>query len=329
MRFFPRRPTSTEQSAPFTQRGFFLRQRQRHTAVDVALMVVDGFRAHKTGLYSALLTHFGFLSLFPLFAALITILGFVLEGNPDLQERIVDSTLTNVPIVGQYLSDDPGSISGNLVVLVLGLATSLWAGTKAFVAAQNAMNEIWEVPQEQRPSFVSMRSKAMIGIAIVGFAQISSGILTGFIGASGKSFAARLLLAVAALIINTGTLMATYNTLTARQTTWRELLPGSMFGGSTFLVLQILTSTLVARALRRAAPLYGDLSGVIALFGWLSLHSGAALIGVEINAALSRRRLVGAQADESDESAESAESGMVVPDPRLQPGSTPTISVAD
>jgi membrane protein len=230
------------------------------------------------------------MSVFPLLAVLTTVLGFVLQDNPDLQKSIVDSALSKIPIVGEQIRKNPKGISGSIVILVLGILTSLWAGTKAFVATQTAMNEIWEVPLQQRPNLFNTRLKALQGIGIVGVAQIGSGVLTGIIGVSGVSWPLRILLAGAALIVNTLMLIATYRALTARRLRLQQLFPGAALAGFFFLALQVLTNTIVARSVKQAAPVYGNLSVVIALFAWLSLHATAALVGVEVNAALDRRR---------------------------------------
>ena len=284
------KPEIATDTPPFTQRGVCQRYRDRFRSVDIAFSVVDGFRDHRTGMYSALLAHFGFLSVFPLLAVLTTVLGFVLEDDPELQRKIVNSSLSKVPIVGDQIRSNPGAITGSFVLLVIGTLASLWAGTKAFVAAQNAMNEIWEIPRHQRPNLVQTRLRAVAGIGIVGIAQVGSGVLTGILSVSGVSWLSRILLAIGALIMNTAMLIATYRVLTARSFDRHQLVPGAAVAGFSFLILQVLTNTIVARALKQAAPVYGALNGVIALFGWLSLHSTAALAGVELNAALDRRR---------------------------------------
>lgn len=274
----------------FTQRGVCLRLRQKSSAADLILRVVDGFREHRTGMYAALLSHFGFLSIFPLLTALTSILGFVLEGDKPLRKTIRDSALAHVPIVGGQLKQDAGGLKGSVLLIVFGIATALWAGTKAFVAAQNAMNEIWEVPRSQRPNLVKTRLRAFSGIGIVGVSQIGSGILAGIISVSSTNWISRILLAIAAIAFNTITLFATYRVLTAKKLQRDQLMAGAITSGVGLFVLQIFTTTIVSRALDKATPVYGSFGGVIALLGWLSLTALIALIGVEVNAALDQRR---------------------------------------
>ncbi len=273
----------------WTQKGFVLRLRERWWAIDFLFSGIDGFVRHKTGRHAALLSHYGFLSVFPLLVVLTTILGFVLQSRPDLRSKIVDSALSNVPIVGETLGSDPSSLKGNVVVLVVGLATTLWAGTRAFVAAQNGMNDIWDIPEDERPNIAKARVRSLIAIAVVGTAQIGSGIISGIIGISGLSWLTRIVLAAATIAINIALLIGAYQVLTARRLTRSQLLPGAIGAGLGFSFLQVITGTVVARAINQATPVYGNFAAVIALFTWLSLHAMVSLLGVEANAALDRR----------------------------------------
>jgi YihY family inner membrane protein len=249
---------------------------------------IDGFIRHKTGRNSALLAHYGFLSVFPLFVVMTTILGFVLEGDSTLRKDITDSAFSNIPFIGQQLKDDPSKLHGNAVVLIIGLAAALWAGTKTFVAAQHAMNDIWEVPESARPNLARTRGRALIAIGVVGLAQVASAVSTGIISVSGVSWLSRILLIIATVAINIGVLMAAFRVLTARRLTARQLLPGSIGAGIAFSVLQVIGTTIVQRGIKNASPVYGNFATVIALLGWLSLHAMISLLGAEANAALSR-----------------------------------------
>ena len=175
-----------------------------------------------------------------------------------------------------------------MVVLVVGLGGSLWAGTKTFVFAQTAINDIWEIPDHQRPAIAARRIRALLAIAVVGVAQIGTAIVTGIIGVSGVSWLNRILLALSAVLINVAVVAGSYRALTARHLTRRQLLPGAVGAGVSFAVLQVFGATVVLHAITNAAPVYGTFASVIGLITWMSLHSIVALLGVEANAALDR-----------------------------------------
>lgn len=259
-------------------------------SIDFVVGGIDGFVRHKTKRNAALLAHYGFISVFPLLAVMTTILGYVLENHPTFREDIVDSVFAQIPFVGEQISKDPSKIHGSLPVLIFGLATTLWAGTRAFVAAQNGINDIWEIPEAQRPNFAKTRLRALLAIVVVGVAQLASATVTGVVAISGMSWLNRILLILAALAINIGVLLAAYRVLTARALTVRQLLPGAVFAGFGFSILQLIGTTIVQRAIRSATPVYGNFATVIALLSWLSLHGLIALVGAEANAALDRHR---------------------------------------
>ena len=280
--------TSSEAAAkrPWTEWSFLPALRQRHPAIDFVLTGVDGFRRHKTGRNAALLAYYGFLSVFPLLAVMTTILGFVLQNNPDLQKSIVDSAFANLPIIGAEIQSNPSEIEGSFFVLISGLATSLWAGSRCFTSAQDGMNDIWDIPEHDRPTLAKKRGRALLAILVVGLSFVASGLLSGVIGVGQVSWPNLGELTFVAIAINIATLLAAFQILTAKRLNRRQLLPGAVFAGIAFSVLQVVGGALVSRALKNATDVYGSFATVIALLAWLNIHSMIALMGVEANAAL-------------------------------------------
>ena len=282
----------------WTQHRRVLHVRRRSAAADLLVRAMENFRNHRTGRNATLVAHFGFLSVFPLLLVFTTILGFVLENNPELQQSIIDSTFSRLPFVGQQLQQDPTQLKGSAVVLVVGLLLALWAGMKAFNVLQLALDDIAEVPMDDRPNLLRTRVRSLVGIAVVGAAQIGTAILTGLIAASGVSTYNRLLLALAAITINAAVLAASYRWLCVRDQSWRQLAPGAVAGGVAFAVLQFAGTAIVGRAITNASPVYGDFATVIGLITWFGMHSAIALLGAELNHALPARRLTDLALDE-------------------------------
>ncbi len=100
----------------------------------------------RAGYLAATISYYGFFSLFPLLLVLVTVLGYVLDGRPSLQHRIIGTALAQFPVIGPGLEQQ--SLKGSGLALAIGIAVSLWTGTSVFLAAENAMNRIWEVPTE-------------------------------------------------------------------------------------------------------------------------------------------------------------------------------------
>jgi YihY family inner membrane protein len=260
--------------------------RQRSPAADLALRVLEGFQQHRTGRNAALVSHYGFLSVFPLMVVLTTILGFVLQNRKDLQDDIIDSALGNLPFVGAQIAKDPASLRGSTVVLIVGLMAALWAGMKAFVAVQAALDDIHEIALNRRSSFVHARMRAVGGIVVIGGAQVATAFITSLVGVLEVGLAGQLALIVAAIIVNTIVLGLTYRWLCSVTDSWRHVLPGAVGGGVLFAILQLLGTTIVTRAIANASPVYGSFAAVIGVLTWLSLHATIALVGADLNQVL-------------------------------------------
>jgi membrane protein len=121
---------------------------RRHRGAGFPLAVIYKFVDDQGSYLAALIAYYGFLSLFPLLLLLPSLLGFVLEGDPGLQQQILQSTLSQFPVIGDQLSD-PEGLQGGTTTVVIGIVGSLYGGLGVAQATQNAMNVLWAVP---RPS---------------------------------------------------------------------------------------------------------------------------------------------------------------------------------
>ena len=262
--------------------------RARSRPVDVAVQATEGFRRHRTGRNAALIAHFGFLSVFPLMVVFTTVLGFVLQNNKDLRDRIIDSAMAQLPIIGQQIASDPSQLHGDALVLILGLAVSLWAGMKAFVAVHTALDDIAEQPLDDRASLLTTRLRALLGIVYIGGAQIVAAILASLVGLTGVPVVGKVLLLIGTAALDAGVLALSYRWLRTVKPPWRSLAPGAIVGGVVFLGLQLVGVSIVGDRVANASPIYGTFASVIGLLYWLSLHSMVALGGAELNAALTK-----------------------------------------
>jgi membrane protein len=264
--------------------------RDRHVAIDVLVDTLDGWRRHISGRNASVLAFFGFLSIFPLLLAATTILGFVLEGNEDLQQRIIDGALADIPVLGQQLEADPGSLNGSWWALIIGLGGALWSATKAFVALQGAQDDVWEIAVDHRDAIHEQRGKALLGLVFIGAAQIVSVAITALVNAAGLPIGGRLALLAATVAINISVLAAMFRHLTAAELTWRVVWPGAVIAGVLYTALQYFGTGIVRQITQNAGDTYGQFALVLGLVTWLSLLSIAALMSCEFNAALVRRR---------------------------------------
>lgn len=275
----------------WSDRAFVVQTRERWPLADTVVLAINRFRVHRTGRNSALVAHYGFLSIFPLLLVFTTILGFVLDGNVELQQRIIDSTIAQVPIIGDQLATDPTQLQGSVPLLVFGLLTATWSGLRAFNVLQTALDDVAEVPFDTRPSLVRVRLRSLLGIGLAGGSLVAGAVLSTLAGMTGLAWTSRILLGVGTLALNTLVLASVYRWLCSSRPPWSAVWPGAIFGGIGFTMLQVAGSTLMTRAIAHASPIYGTFATVIGLLFWLGLHAMISLLGAEMNGVLVVRRV--------------------------------------
>jgi membrane protein len=199
--------------------------RERSPAVDFVVDTIDAYTRHRTGRNASLLAYKGLLTVFPLLLAATTVLGLVLEGNDELQQQIIDSALSQIPVVGDALRDNQGAISGNWWAFAIGLAGAVWGSLRAFVALQTSLDDIWEV-ESDRDNFVFQRLRALIGIGVIFLGQAGSVVLASLVSHAGLPRSGQFLLTLGGLALNVVIVASMYRFLTSRDTTWRLVVAG-------------------------------------------------------------------------------------------------------
>ena len=160
-----------------TRYAVFDRFQQRHRWLGFPLAVLQKYADDQGGYLAASITYYGFFAVFPLLLVLTTVLGFVLQSHPHLEQAIIDSALGQFPVIGPQLKG--GTLHGSTLGLGLGLAAALWAGMGAVMAAQNAMNHMWGVPFKRRPDPLKARVRALLLLGLLGGGVIATTVLAG------------------------------------------------------------------------------------------------------------------------------------------------------
>ena len=95
------------------------RFQRRHPATGLPLAVIYKFVDDQGAYLAALCAYYAFISLFPLLLLFATVLGIVLADNPDLQDRILDSAMSQIPVIGGQLGE-PEKLSGGATAIIIG-----------------------------------------------------------------------------------------------------------------------------------------------------------------------------------------------------------------
>lgn len=233
---------------------------------------------------AALLTYYAFVSLFPLLLLSSTVLGYVLAGNPGLQERILNSALSQFPVVGQQLQE-PSRIGGGVTGLVIGIVGALYGGLGVAQAAQHAMNTAWRVPRNNRPNPFKARGRGFLLLATAGVAVIATTVLStlGAGSAGSLGMALRTLVLVASVLLNAAILIFAFRLGTARRLSVRDVAPGAIGTAIIWQLLQTFGVAYVEHVIKGASATNGVFALVLGLLAFLYLTAMAVVLCTEIN----------------------------------------------
>ena len=101
------------------------RFQRRHPGAGFPIAVIYKFFDDSGNYLAALITYYGFLAVFPLLLLMSTILSFVLRGDEELQQQLLDSALSQFPVVGTQLGR-PEGLTGSTTAVVVGVLAALY-----------------------------------------------------------------------------------------------------------------------------------------------------------------------------------------------------------
>ena len=260
------------------------RWQQRHRGPAFLVAVLLRYREDRGRDFAALLSYFGFISLFPLLLVLVTVLGIVLDKDPDLRDRILDTVFSRIPVVGEQLQQNTTGLSSSGWVLLVGLLVAVWSGLVVVRRAQDAFNLQWGVPRFQRPNFLVAQLRALGALAVVGVGIVVATTATSVTSTlPGVPWEGRLVGTVIAVAVNVTVLTVAFRVLTQSSVRWGDLYPGGMVGGVGLWAVQLVGATYVSRVIVGASDVYGTFAVVLGLLVWIALLARLTLLASEIN----------------------------------------------
>jgi len=263
------------------------RWQQRHRQVGFALAVLQKYSEDGGGDLAATIAYYAFFSIFPLLLVLTTALGFVLDSHGSAYKSVVDSALGQLPVIGRQLRAH--ALSGSSLGIAIGVAVAIWAGTSVFLAAQNAMNQLWNVAHTRRPGFLAARLKALGLLALLGGGLLATTILAG-LGSFGASYGAVWKVGSIALstVLDIGLFWVGFRLLTARDVPWHCLRGGAIAAGIGYVTLQALGGYYVGHVLTSSSDTYGTFALVMGLLSFVYLAAHVTLLAAEGNVVATR-----------------------------------------
>jgi len=238
---------------------------------------------------AALITYYGFISLFPLLLLGSTVLGLLLVDNPELQARILGSAVSQIPGLGDDLQQ-PERIGGGVAGIVLGGLGALYGALGVGQAMQNAANTAWTVPRNSRPNPFLARGRSLALAVAIGLDVVATTVVASLVGrADFLGPVTSVLALVATFAVHTGVFCLVFQIATGRPLPWMDLLPGALLAAASWLGLQYVGVAYVNRYVNTSSTTNGVFAVVLGLLAFLYLTSVLIVLSMEVNVVLRRR----------------------------------------
>ena len=261
-----------------------------HAAFAFPFAVLKKFGDDRASQLAALISYYGFFSLFPLLLLFVTVVALVVRDDPELRLRLLDSAVSQFPIVGTRIGKTIDDLTRSSFTLSIGVVGALWSGTAVVAAAQHAMDEVWDVPRVERPGLANRVMRAFLLLFVFGASIVVSTLLAGTGGDTGWNATLLKTLSLAGTaLVSVAVFAFAFRVLTVAHVSWRDVLPGAIFAAVAWTILLMLGGWLVDRHLRNASHVYGFFAVVIGLLAWISLAAQVFLLAAEINVVRARR----------------------------------------
>jgi membrane protein len=265
---------------------------QRHHWAGFPIAVAYKYADDQGGYLAALITYYGFLSVFPLLLLASSVLGFLLQGNDELRQRIFDSALSQFPVIGDQLAE-PHGLRGSGVAVTVAVIGSLYGALGAAQAVQNAMNVAWAVPRNRRPNPLTSRLRSLLLLATAGISILATTVLSVVIGRFGDDVWLGPLLPVLVPLVSVTVNAAVFTLLfrfsTVHPVPLRDALPGAVTAAVVWQLLQSIGTVYIGRVVRNADVTNGVFAIVLGLIAWIYLAAIVLVIGAELNVVRAKR----------------------------------------
>ena len=273
------------------------RLQRRFPVLGIPIAVIYKYVDDQGAYLAAILTYYAFIAIFPILLLASSILGFVLQGRPELQDAVLSSALSQFPIIGEELGR-PEGLRGSTTAVVVGSLTALYGAMGLGTAIQNAVNAAWAVPRNSRPNPFLIRLRSLLLLLVAGIAVLAVTTVS-VLGSSTEVFGPsigtglRWAFRVATVLVMALMLTALFRLAAARGQvhgqTVRSALPGALVVAALWQVLQHAGTVYVRRILDEASDMNQTFGLVLGLLALIYLASVCGVLGMEVNVVLARR----------------------------------------
>jgi YihY family inner membrane protein len=259
------------------------RTQRSHRSTAFSFAVVKKYSEDQGGYHAALLTYYGFLSLFPTLLITTSVVQWLLHADSPLRQRIITSVANFFPIIGQQLQENVQGFSKTGLPLLVGFLVLLYGLRGIADVFRHIVNNVWRVPAEDRSGFWPGVGRSFCIIVVAGVGFLASAIAASYAGSAGHHLGLRILLVLASTLFVFGAFLLAVKIALNKAVSIRQIWLGAATVAIGSLILQSLGRLYLGHELKNLNDLYGTFAVVLGLFIWLYLVAQIIVYAIEVD----------------------------------------------
>jgi len=260
------------------------RLQQKHHALAFPFAVIKKYGDDQAGQQAALITYYGFLSLFPLLLVATSVADFLAQRNGHLRTRLLNDATSYFPVVGEQLQKNIHGSHETGLALVVGLLVAIYGARGIANAVRGALDTAWGTPRSRRSSFWVGLLKSMGILFGAGLGLLLTTILAGYATAElGHSLGYRLIPIAINIVLLYLICMYVFIVGPSKPRDRAEVRVGAVATVVGLFVLQTVGGYLITHELHRMSGLYGQFALVLAIMFWIYLLAQVFTYAIEVN----------------------------------------------
>ena len=231
-------------------------------------------------------------SIFPLFLAIISVLGYVLGSRGEAEQlELARSIAAVLPVSSEYVSQEvQGVVSARAITGAASILGFLWAATSVFAAIRKGINAAWGIRRarpflkERMIDFALVLGAGMVLLGVL-FSPTVLGLLKDISGALAPEselfgnflwrVVERLILPIIAFLA----FLVLYRFLPNTEVRFKDVWPGALFASLGFGAANLGFVWYLRSSFPHYNVIYGSVGAVMALLTWVYLSAIIVLFG--------------------------------------------------
>jgi uncharacterized BrkB/YihY/UPF0761 family membrane protein len=253
---------------------------RRHGLLGFPYAVIRKYGDDAGGRQAALITYYGFLSIFPLLLVAVSVLAKVLVDHATLRADM-EKALVPLPLQ-ETVETALTSMPSSGLPLALGVVGLLFAGTGVVFSAYETLNHVAGVPVRARFGFVARYARVLMMVVIV----VAAGLVVAALTVAAAALPdvvvlQRVAAAASTAVVVFFALISAAKVLLALTVLLRDAWPAAAVGALAVTIVLTAGAGLLAALISRAGPVYGSFATVAGVFALFYLVSQALVYAAE------------------------------------------------